>query len=197
LSFESVMLPAVPPGRRSRLEPAGGALAAVPSTKLFVASPQPTASIGAPPTTRRTIDPPVAANPPLYVASATAAKTPELWRGPVAARLEHDGTVHAAFGHGPPVDGVDDFGRQVHGRRYVADLRTRQPTSRRSGSRYDEAAGSADGAAAERTSGAGPRRPGYRNEEQTNRAIAAAARAHPPRTSGGRLDAPDGTADEF
>jgi hypothetical protein len=76
LSFVSVVLPAVPPGRRSTLEPAAGAAAAEPSTKSFVASPQPRASTGAPPTTRRTIAPPVAAKPPLYVASAIEAKTP-------------------------------------------------------------------------------------------------------------------------
>ena len=41
LSFVSVPFPASPPGRRSRLEPAGGAGAALPSTNAFVASPQP------------------------------------------------------------------------------------------------------------------------------------------------------------
>ena len=46
LSFVSVTLPDEPPGRRSMLEPAGGASAGVPSTNAFVASPQPTASIG-------------------------------------------------------------------------------------------------------------------------------------------------------
>jgi hypothetical protein len=55
------------------LWPGGGAAAAVPSTKAFVASPQPTASIGAPPTGRRTSAPPVAASPPEYVASAVEA----------------------------------------------------------------------------------------------------------------------------
>ena len=58
------------------LDPAGGAGAAVPSTKAFVASPQASASIGLPPTTRSTIAPPVAAKPDEYVASATAAWMP-------------------------------------------------------------------------------------------------------------------------
>jgi hypothetical protein len=76
LSFVSVPLPADPPGRRSRLELAAGAGAAAPSTNAFVASPQPTASIGVPPIGRSTIAPPVAANPPEYVASASGATTP-------------------------------------------------------------------------------------------------------------------------
>ena len=75
-SFVSVPFPGVPPGSRSMLDPAAGAGATVPSTNAFVASPQPTASIGVPPIGRSTIAPPVAANPPLYVASATGAKTP-------------------------------------------------------------------------------------------------------------------------
>ncbi len=64
-------LPAEPPGLRSRLDPADGADAAVLSTNAFVASPQPIASIAAPPTTRSATAPPVAAKPPEYVASAT------------------------------------------------------------------------------------------------------------------------------
>jgi hypothetical protein len=76
LSFVSAPFPAWPPGARSRLEPAGGAAAAVPSTNELLASPQPTASTVAPPTTRSAIAPPVAANPPEYGASATAAKIP-------------------------------------------------------------------------------------------------------------------------
>ena len=74
--FVSVTFPALPPGLRSMLWPAGGADAAAPSTNGFVASPQPTASTGAPPTTRSTSAPPVAANPPEYVASAVEANTP-------------------------------------------------------------------------------------------------------------------------
>ena len=65
LSFVSMPLPALAPGRRSRLEPADGAVVGVPSTKGFSASPHPTASIGVPPTARSTIAPPVAASPPL------------------------------------------------------------------------------------------------------------------------------------
>ncbi len=76
LSFESAMLPSRPPGRRSIELPAGGAGAAPPSTKALVASPQPTASITWPPTWRRTTAPPVAARPPLYVASAAPAWRP-------------------------------------------------------------------------------------------------------------------------
>ena len=38
----------------------------MPSTNVFVASPQPTASIAVPPVGRRTIAPPVAASPPEY-----------------------------------------------------------------------------------------------------------------------------------
>ncbi len=74
--FVSVTLPPLPPGRRSMLWPGGGAAAAVPSTKAFVASPQPIASIGVPPTCRRTSAPPVAAKPPEYVASAVDAYVP-------------------------------------------------------------------------------------------------------------------------
>ena len=76
LSFESVALPRSPPGRRSMLDEAGGATAALPSTHAFVASPQPTASITVPPVVRSTSAPPVAAIPLLHVASATDAKTP-------------------------------------------------------------------------------------------------------------------------
>src|SRR5437868_4129351 len=39
LLFVSVLLPEVPPGLRSMLEPAGGAAAGVPSTQALVASP--------------------------------------------------------------------------------------------------------------------------------------------------------------
>ena len=56
--------------------PAGGAGATEPSTKAFVASPQPIASIALPPIGRTASAPPVAAKPPLYVASAAAAKIP-------------------------------------------------------------------------------------------------------------------------
>ncbi len=58
------------------LDPAAGAGAAAPSTKVLVASPQPTASTAAPPIARSTIEPPAAANPPLYVASARFAYVP-------------------------------------------------------------------------------------------------------------------------
>ena len=58
------------------LEPAGGAGAAVPSTKALVASPQPIASVALPPIGRMARAPPVADRPPLYVASAEAAKIP-------------------------------------------------------------------------------------------------------------------------
>ena len=75
-SFVSHPLPSTPPGARSRLDPAAGAGAGEPSTRSFVASPQPTESITAPPTTRSATVPPVAANPPEYVASATAAYAP-------------------------------------------------------------------------------------------------------------------------
>ncbi|MEO8274020.1 MAG: hypothetical protein ABI620_08130 [Chloroflexota bacterium] len=78
LAFVSIVLPPRPPGFRSMLAPAAGAPIDEPSTKEFVASPQPTASIGAPPIGRRTIAPPVAAKPPLYVASASPAKIPEV-----------------------------------------------------------------------------------------------------------------------
>jgi hypothetical protein len=79
LLFVSMVLPARPPGRRSRLEDAAGAAAAVPSTNAFVASPQPSESIGVPPIVRMTTAPPVAANPPLYVRSATGAKIPDVF----------------------------------------------------------------------------------------------------------------------
>ncbi len=65
LSLVSIPFPPLPPGRRSTLDPAGGAGATVPSTNGFVASPQPIASSTEPPTTRRATAPPVAANPPL------------------------------------------------------------------------------------------------------------------------------------
>ncbi len=65
LAFVSMVFPPRPPGFRSMLDPAAGAATGVPSTKVFVASPQPTASTGAPPIARRTIAPPVAAKPPL------------------------------------------------------------------------------------------------------------------------------------
>ena len=64
LSFVSVVFPDGPPGRRSRLDPAAGAGAGVPSTNAFVASPQPIASIGEPPVTRNATAPPVEAKPP-------------------------------------------------------------------------------------------------------------------------------------
>ena len=54
LLLVSVALPAAPPGLRSRLDDAGGAAPAVPSTKLLDASPHLSESITAPPTTRRT-----------------------------------------------------------------------------------------------------------------------------------------------
>jgi hypothetical protein len=76
LSFVSEPLPPNPPGSRSRLDPAAGAGAATPSTNVFDASPHATASIGLPPTARRTIAPPVAAKPPEYVASAIGAWIP-------------------------------------------------------------------------------------------------------------------------
>src|SRR5215217_801865 len=80
------------------LEPAGGAAATVPSTNVLLASPQPTASTGAPPTDRRTSAPPVAANPPEYAMSAMDPYTPELlasrrrWPG-----SSGRGSVHAAL----------------------------------------------------------------------------------------------------
>jgi hypothetical protein len=77
LSFVSEPLPSVPPGRRSMLDPLAGAGAASPSTKVLVASPQPTASTGSPPIGLRATAPPVAANPPLYVASAMDEWIPE------------------------------------------------------------------------------------------------------------------------
>jgi hypothetical protein len=76
LSFVSIPFPSLPPGRRSSDPFGGGAAAGDPSTNPFEASPQPTASTGAPPIGRRTSVPPVAASPPLYVASAMAAKAP-------------------------------------------------------------------------------------------------------------------------
>jgi hypothetical protein len=76
LALVSVPLPAAPPGSRSMLDPAAGAIAGDPSTNAFVASPHATASIGLPPITRRTTAPPVAAKPDEYVASAIAAWIP-------------------------------------------------------------------------------------------------------------------------
>ena len=76
LSFVSTTLPPFPPGLRSIDRAAGGAGAALPSTNALTASPHPTASIGAPPTVRSTIDPPVAARPPDQVPSAELAKAP-------------------------------------------------------------------------------------------------------------------------
>ena len=76
LSFVSVPLPAVVPGRRSTLEPAGGAATGVPSTNPFVASPQPTESTTDPPMTRSANAPPVAAKPPEYTRSASVARLP-------------------------------------------------------------------------------------------------------------------------
>ncbi len=78
-SFVSTPFPPAPPGRRSRLDDAGGAGATVPSTKAFVASPQPTASTTDPPTTRNAIAPPVAAKPPVYVASPSPTNDPMLF----------------------------------------------------------------------------------------------------------------------
>ncbi len=72
LSFVSTPWPPMPPGRRSMELPAAGAGATVPSTNALVASPQPTASIAWPPMGRTTSAPPVAENPPAYVASARA-----------------------------------------------------------------------------------------------------------------------------
>ncbi len=72
----STPFPAVPPGDRSRLDPAAGAGAAAPSTKPFTASPHPIASTTAPPTTRMARAPPLAANPPAYVRSAPGATVP-------------------------------------------------------------------------------------------------------------------------
>jgi hypothetical protein len=76
LSFVSTRLPPAPPGSRSAELPAGGAAAGDPSTNSLAASPQPTASTTWPSPRRRTIDPPVAARPPLYVASASGAWIP-------------------------------------------------------------------------------------------------------------------------
>jgi hypothetical protein len=73
LLFESETLPPARPGPRSMLDPAGDAAAAAVSRKAFVASPQPTASIGVPPVGRSVSAPPVAAMPAVYVASAWAA----------------------------------------------------------------------------------------------------------------------------
>jgi len=70
LSFVSRVLPARPPGRRSRLDFAGGAGATAPSTNEFVAVPHPTASITVPSRWRKATAPPSAASPPEYVASA-------------------------------------------------------------------------------------------------------------------------------
>ena len=68
LLFVSVALPAAPPGLRSRLDEAGGAAPADPSTKVLAASPQLSESMTAPPTTRSAMLPPVAERPPLYCA---------------------------------------------------------------------------------------------------------------------------------
>jgi hypothetical protein len=76
LSFVSTPFPAAPPGRRSMLDEAAGAGADAPSTNALAASPQPKASIGVPPTGRRTTAPPVAARPPEYVVSAVDAYAP-------------------------------------------------------------------------------------------------------------------------
>ena len=76
LLLESIALPATPPGLRSRLEPAGGALPASASTNDDAASPQLSESITAPASVRSTSDPPVADKPPLYVPSAPGAYTP-------------------------------------------------------------------------------------------------------------------------
>jgi hypothetical protein len=65
LSFESTQLPSMPPGRRSRLDRAGGAGTTEPSTYELVAVPQPTASITVPATYRRASDPPSLARPPV------------------------------------------------------------------------------------------------------------------------------------
>ena len=94
-SFVSLPFPSAPPGKRSRLDPAGGAAAGAPSTNPFVASPHPIASIGAPPTTRSATAPPVAANPPVYVRSATAPWTPAA----LAMRIRRPGSSEVAAVH--------------------------------------------------------------------------------------------------
>jgi hypothetical protein len=64
LSLVSCPDPAEPPGNRSRLDPAGGAGAGVPSSQVLVAVPHPTASIAvAAPWMRSATLPPLAANP--------------------------------------------------------------------------------------------------------------------------------------
>jgi hypothetical protein len=74
LSFVSSPDPACPPGNRSRLEPAGGAAAGVPSSHVLVALPQPSASMAVvAPWMRSATLPPVAARPLAYVASAIGA----------------------------------------------------------------------------------------------------------------------------
>src|SRR3954453_16926890 len=79
VSFVSFVLPAAPPGRRSTLDDAGGAPTGDPSTKALGASPPPIASITDPPTTRSAIAPPVAAKPPVYVASPIPTYEPALF----------------------------------------------------------------------------------------------------------------------
>src|SRR4029078_9898854 len=95
LSFVSVPFPTWPPGARSLPDPAGGAAPAVPSTNELLASPQPTASIGVPPTGRRAIAPPVAANPLAYGALARAAYEPAVF----ARRMRFPGSRIVAVDH--------------------------------------------------------------------------------------------------
>src|SRR5919112_6826480 len=76
LSFESEPFPSDPPGRRSRLDLAGGASPGVPSTNALDASPQLSESTTAPPTWRRTRLPPVALKPLEYRPSAPTANIP-------------------------------------------------------------------------------------------------------------------------
>jgi hypothetical protein len=76
LLLVSSQLPDVPPGRRSRLDWAGGAGATAPSTNELLAVPQLTASITSPPTCRSASEPPSLASPPVYVASASGPYTP-------------------------------------------------------------------------------------------------------------------------
>jgi hypothetical protein len=61
----SCVFPFDPPGRRSMLDFAGGAGAAIPSTYEFTAVPHPTASMTAPPRRRSATAPPSAARPPM------------------------------------------------------------------------------------------------------------------------------------
>ena len=98
LSLVSDAFPAFPPGRRSRLDDAGGAGATVPSTKAFVASPHPIASTTAPPTTRSATAPPVAAKPPVKEASPRPTNEP----APLTTRIRWPDarmvdTVHVAL----------------------------------------------------------------------------------------------------